>query len=120
MPQSKAQNGAEMMSLVTLYYVKAMASISVSFSRTTHAGGRSCHPVSHPMGRHYMATVPKEMGLQSIARLEELKSANNHMSELGKGALPIRPSEKTATPFETSSQRYPAKPHLYCRPTEVR
>lgn len=45
-----------------------------------------------------MAAVTKELGLQSITLLEELKSANNHVSELGRGALPIRPSDETTAP----------------------
>lgn len=48
------------------------------------------------MGRYHVATVPKELDLQSITLLEELKPDNNHMNELGRGALPIRPLDDTA------------------------
>ena len=74
-----------------------MAFILISLSKKTQAEGATRrHPVSSPMGRYHVATVPKELDLQSITLLEELKPDNNHMNELGRGALPIRPLDDTA------------------------
>lgn len=43
-----------------------------------------------------MATVQEVLGPQSVSLLEELKAASNHMRAMGRGALPVRPSDETA------------------------
>lgn len=44
-----------------------------------------------------MATVQEVLGPQSISLLEELNAASNHMRAMGRGGLPVRHSDETAS-----------------------